>query len=223
MLLTALLLFATQIVTAPAQEKAATETRAVESAQSTPSEAKPDKSTPDYYLNLRKKIVAAKDYNPYTLQMSEYVATELFLKTWEKDQEYFKALQEIKPFLDSRPEAIEANRLVAEAFELMAKHETGETKTFAEEQGKRFRQDYEGLINSILTGKDGLTQETAFWVISIAEQHEVMRHLKLKPGTQSLVQGKNGMYDFWETTDETGNKKNIYFDITHFMNGNTMK
>lgn len=194
----------------------AAETVQAVAAETTTATVKPARDVA-YYLNIRKAKVQSPDYQPYQIQMAEYAATEKFIKTWEKDQEYFKALSEIRPFLDERPDAIEARRLVADAFDLIRKNETGDLQKLATEQSEKFRGEYQGLIDSILQGKDGLSEQSAFWVISIAEQHEVLRYLKLKPESQALVQGKSNAYDRWETTDDQGRKRTIYFEIGHFF------
>lgn len=48
---------------------------------------------------------------------------------------------------------------------------------------------YRGLIESVLTSGDGRAPQTAFVVISVAEEYAVLRALQLQPQKQALLDG----------------------------------
>lgn len=74
-----------------------------------------------------------------------------------------------------------------------------------------------GLMDSIFASGDGKTPQTAFVVVSIAEEYDVLSLLGLKRETQSLVGGGEALLDQFEVTDEDGETHWIYFNpAAHF-------
>jgi hypothetical protein len=66
----------------------------------------------------------------------------------------------------------------------------------------------QGLIDSILRSGDGLTADSAFVTISIAEEYEFLSAARLTPTDQSLTPDGR---DRFEVTDEEGTEHVIYF------------
>jgi hypothetical protein len=73
------------------------------------------------------------------------------------------------------------------------------------------------LADAIIQSGDGETCETAYFVISIAEEYDLLYVLGLKRRSQSLVQGKTGPCDLLAAETEEGQEVSIYFNpAPHF-------
>ena len=73
---------------------------------------------------------------------------------------------------------------------------------------------YLGLLNSIITGADGKTADTAFVVISTEEEYSVMRALGYSVLSQSLVHQGDHTFDVLSGTDQKTNAPvTVYFNI----------
>ena len=72
-----------------------------------------------------------------------------------------------------------------------------------------------GLLKSILASGTGTSTETAYKVISVAEEYAFMRAMGYVPGTQSYLQERNKSFDKMEMTDTKDNSTvTVYFDVT---------
>lgn len=73
-----------------------------------------------------------------------------------------------------------------------------------------------GLMDSIVASGDGKSSASAFEVISIAEEYDVMYLFGLKVTSQSLISGEP-MCDLLVGTDEFGEEVSLYFNpAAHF-------
>jgi uncharacterized protein DUF4919 len=73
-----------------------------------------------------------------------------------------------------------------------------------------------GLLRSIMTG-DGLTEATAFSVISVTEEYGVLRIAGWRSTGQSLVRGEGHVYDKLGVTESNGQSRDVYFLIDRVM------
>lgn len=79
-----------------------------------------------------------------------------------------------------------------------------------------------GLMDDLVASGDGKTPETAFEVISIAEEYDVLFVLGLKKKSQALISGPV-LCDLITATDENGKEISIYFNpAAHFERLNQM-
>ncbi len=71
-----------------------------------------------------------------------------------------------------------------------------------------------GLLDSIIGSGDGKTPETAFKVISVAEEYALLDMRGLKTSTQWLLEENGHEYDKLEAEDiDTGEKVTLYFNV----------
>ena len=83
-----------------------------------------------------------------------------------------------------------------------------------EERSDHHRYIALGLLRSIAESGDGETKETAFIVISVAEEYAYLDMMGLKMKQQSLIEENGHEYDMLETEDkETGEKITLYFNV----------
>lgn len=73
-----------------------------------------------------------------------------------------------------------------------------------------------GLLRSVVQGRDGKSCETAWEVVSVAEEYFVIRMLDLTPKQQALIH-EGHTCDRLDTADPSGATKTVYFDITAMM------
>ena len=73
-----------------------------------------------------------------------------------------------------------------------------------------------GLLDSIEAG-DGKTAATAFTVISVSEEYELMRAMGVKVAQQSLINQGGHVYDLLAGTGPTGAPASYYFLIDRVM------
>lgn len=73
-----------------------------------------------------------------------------------------------------------------------------------------------GLMKSIMTG-DGLSSGTAFSVISVNEEYELLHSLGLQVTKQALITTEGHRYDLMSTVDADGKAQDYYFLIDRVL------
>ena len=89
-------------------------------------------------------------------------------------------------------------------------------KLAANSEAKPHHDAVVGLIRSIMTG-DGLSQRTAFSVISVNEEYSLLRVLGWRSKGQHLVRGDGHMYDQLDVVESNGKSREVYFLIDRVM------
>ena len=75
-----------------------------------------------------------------------------------------------------------------------------------------------GLLNSIEQSGDGMTPETAFVVIGIAEEYSLLGAKGLQVAKQSLLQTERGPVDALDVVNPTNNESStVYFNISRLF------
>lgn len=74
-----------------------------------------------------------------------------------------------------------------------------------------------GLMNAILASGDGKTTKTAYVVVTISEEYDVLHTLELELGQQALASEGGHVYDRMETKTESGEARTIFFQIDRPM------
>ena len=91
----------------------------------------------------------------------------------------------------------------------IARREQGE-----QEKAAYHRRWAEGLLESIKTGGDGKSPDTAWQVISISEEYAVLRSMNLRPVGQALINDKGHAYDEMKVIDPRNNTESkFYFNV----------
>jgi hypothetical protein len=178
--------------------------------------APPKKAASVDYTALREQAAAKPDFSGYESSTNDQAAIDALRAGWGNDKR--KALEHFLVYLEANPHSLAANRFAAEAFEALAQMQAGsQDQKWASELAPRYRADYKGLIDSVLASGDGRTCATAWRVISITEEYEVLYYLRLaKPG-QALSTADGRVCDHFTGTDEAGVEKQVYFDISRFF------
>lgn len=74
-----------------------------------------------------------------------------------------------------------------------------------------------GLIGSLLTSGDGRSAETAFRVITVREEYEMLRALSLESLNQRLIVHEGRYYDVLTVRDANGAEGEIFFEVTDII------
>jgi hypothetical protein len=71
-----------------------------------------------------------------------------------------------------------------------------------------------GLLSSIVKSGNGKSPETAYHVVTIAEEYNVLRGLRIEKQTQSLINANGHSYDLLEgKLNDSGTPIAVYFNI----------
>ena len=75
-----------------------------------------------------------------------------------------------------------------------------------------------GLLASIRESGDGMTPETAYVVIGVAEEYSLLGAMGVQVARQSLIQSSRGPVDALEVVNPTnGERRTIYFDVSRLF------
>ncbi|MCS6870151.1 MAG: DUF4919 domain-containing protein [Anaerolineae bacterium] len=74
-----------------------------------------------------------------------------------------------------------------------------------------------GLIGSLLSSGDGRSPETAFKVITVREEYEMLRALSLESLGQRLIAENDRYYDVLTVRDANGAEGEIFFEVTDII------
>ena len=75
-----------------------------------------------------------------------------------------------------------------------------------------------GLLASIREAGDGMTPETAYAVIGVAEEYSLLGAMGVQVARQTLVQSARGPVDALEVVNPTnGERRTIYFDVSRLF------
>ncbi len=124
--------------------------------------------------------------------------------------------------------ANDADRVAAIANDIIARDYTdidahAALSTVLERRGQRDEAAFElavanGLLASIEQSGDGMTPETAFVVIGIAEEYSLLGAKGLQVAKQSLLQTERGPVDALDVVNPTNNERStVYFNVSRLF------
>jgi len=96
-----------------------------------------------------------------------------------------------------------------------------------ERRGQRDQAAFElavanGLLGSIRDSGDGMTPETAYVVIGVAEEYSLLGAMGVQVARQSLIQAARGPVDALEVVNPAnGERRTIYFDVSRLFDAMT--
>jgi len=85
------------------------------------------------------------------------------------------------------------------------------------EQSERHTAAARGLMKAIFASGDGKAPETAFVVISLAEEYSVIGLQGSKKLQQALINKDGHSYDLLTVASKSGGKEEVYFNIDRVM------
>jgi hypothetical protein len=150
------------------------------------------------YKALRFAYYETPGYSPYS-GMLDYRAlwTGVMQQNWAEAAKLAGAVLE-KNYVDANAHMV--------AF--IAYREQGDA-----ERAKLHRRWADGLLDSIKSGGDGKSAETAWHVISVSEEYAVLRSMSLRAAGQSLANQNGHAYDVMKTIDPKNVEATYYFNV----------
>lgn len=152
-------------------------------------------------LEMRLSYAASADYDPYSSGVSEFKkkALELF-----QEQKLQEVIDEAAKGLEKYKYTIDLLILQASAYRKLGNID----------QAEEIRRQWFALVDSILNSGDGRGFDTAYKVITVAEEYSVLRLLGLEVISQSLTGSKESSFDVMNVKDaESGAESKVYFNI----------
>jgi hypothetical protein len=165
----------------------------------------------------RDLVTAAKSGQPVDWQALRFAYAEssgfdlLGTKSAEARKAMFQALQSD----DFTGALVQANQILDQNYVDIDAHfinEIANTKLGNTDEAKKQHSIVIGLLRSIETG-DGKTPETAFTVITVAEEYSLIQLLGLRPHGQTLIANGGHQYDVLDVANREGQSQKLYFQI----------
>ena len=149
-----------------------------------------------YYGN-----VFTENYNPYGLSKDQSKFMELY-----REKKYEKAIAYGEKVLKENPVNLKIT------FKMMVCYHVLEEV----EKSKLYAKRYFPVLDCIYKGGDGLSEETAYVVIMVADEYEIMADMKVSMTSQSLVRNTDVIT---LKEQEGGNKlEKLYFNVSKPLN-----
>jgi hypothetical protein len=179
--------------------------------------ALPAAAASDADSKYEKLLAAAKSGQPVDWQALRFAYAdssgfEVFVM---KSRETHKAMNEAFRAGDYARALVQANLIIDQNYLEIDAHaisEIANEKLGNSDEAKKQHSIVVGLVKSIRTG-DGRTPETAFTVITVHEEYNVMRILGLRPQRQTLISYGGHHYDVHDVADKDGHGQKLYFQI----------
>jgi hypothetical protein len=74
-----------------------------------------------------------------------------------------------------------------------------------------------GLLDSILATGDGQSEDTAYHVLFVEEEYDVLGHRRLHKHRQDLIEADGRHFDLLSAESEEGTTVQVWFDITEYF------
>ena len=167
------------------------------------------------YEKMRIEFSTRAEFNPYMYQMLERRQVDQAMEQWEakKAKDAFDLFYDL---LQVYPVSLEAHRRLADGYQILIESADDEKqKEYYIKSEKKHRDTFDGLLKSITNGRSGKNPDSAFPVITFAEEIWVLRSLGLTPFERKTnVESGHAIYG---ATDPDGGEHKLYFDISRVL------
>jgi hypothetical protein len=162
-------------------------------------QAKRDGAVVDFKA-LRYAYADSEHYNPYDAKESELRTS--MVKAY-RDKDCATAMQHAQAILDKNYVDIDAHMMLDLCYRRLEQPQPA----------KHHERMAHGLAESIVATGDGRTPQTAFVVIAVREEYNVIAMLGLKQLQQALIRADGHSYDRFSVKTESGGTDTIFFNI----------
>jgi hypothetical protein len=158
------------------------------------------------FKKLRFAFTETKNYSPYGNRSEDSSKMLQFYR----EKNYKEALKSAEKVLETSYVDLNAHFVAA-----LSNNETGNA-----EKAEFHKKVYLGLINSILSGRDGKSAKTAFEVIYVPEEYALLNYLGYRRGSQALITENGSKFDVLTVTNPENNETlKLYFNIDTVWKG----
>lgn len=153
----------------------------------------------DDYFSLRMAYTKRKNYNPYNIEIDELRDK---IKSYIEEKKLKQALEVADSILNDRYIDIKTHLYCGYIY-----------KQLDDSIKSAYHQRiYNGLLESIYYSGDGKSAETAFIVIEVSEEYDLLNWLELKFLGQSLIVKDGYSFDIIKAVDEN-REMELFFNI----------
>lgn len=145
------------------------------------------------------------DYDPYKMAKIDALR-EVFEKDTPNKEDWEKAANEIDKELETDPTNIRFHLYKHIIYSNLYGQDS--------EKAVDAHNQVVMLLSAVTSTGDGSSKETAFHVISVADEYGIMDIFGLSPTMQSLVEDKGQSYDVMELKENKYGLESMYFNIT---------
>ena len=145
------------------------------------------------------------DYDPYKMAKIDALR-EAFEKDTPNKEDWEKAANEIDKELETDPTNIRFHLYKHIIYSNLYGQDS--------EKAVDAHNQVVMLLSAVTSTGDGSSKETAFHVISVADEYGIMDIFGLSPTMQSLVEDKGQSYDVMELKENKYGLESMYFNIT---------
>ena len=176
-------------------------------------------ATQQDYGAARAALAANEDFKPYRFTLLQ---PQLLNEHRQRLQDPESTLNEIdaplRQLLNEYPLSIQGNYALAAFLRIVAdsQQDAAQKSQFLVESANR-RAVADAILASITEPHAGASMDDAFVVISQVEEYAVMDSLGLRPTGQGLFIQDEVPYDRFNTVDESGATKELWFDVSLVM------
>jgi len=162
-------------------------------------QAKRDGAAVDFKA-LRYAYADSEHYNPYDAKESELRTS--MVKAY-RDKNCVTAMKHAQVILDKNYVDIDAHMMMDLCYRRLDQPQ----------QARQHELMAHGLAESVIATGDGRTPQTAFVVIAVREEYNVIAMLGLKQLQQALIRADGHSYDQFSVKTESGGTDTIFFNI----------
>jgi hypothetical protein len=141
-----------------------------------------------------------KEYNPYGSDRENF---EEFKKHYQKE-EYEKALPFVLKMIAKNPMDVQMTFKALVCYHYMKD----------EENKAKMNTRYENILLTIIESGDGKTAATAFVVMKVSDEYELMNNMQVQNTMQSLVQDPAGPCDMMTLKPNDLGLEKLYFNVS---------
>jgi hypothetical protein len=156
------------------------------------------------YAALRNAYADSKSYDGYNTDLISLRGP--FRKAFA-DGDCASAIRHGQEILEKNYVFLDAHQILGVCYGRLGQTDLAERHTAAAR----------GLYRSIHATGDGKTPETAFVVISVAEEYSVLGIQGLKRGQQVLIKKDGHSFDLLTVENKSGGKEQLYFNIDRVL------
>lgn len=173
------------------------------------------------YFKERMDFAKRKDYSPYKLYLAHIVLLDEHYKLAADPKTTIEEMNEpLLKLSEMNPIGVKVNNTIADFMEYVYQQSgsSDEAKPLLEISREK-RKKAKAILDSILASGDGKSKKSAYKVINLIEEDNILEYYKLTKIGQSVTQDGPLFYDIIEVKDDEGEIHEVFFDISIFYKG----
>jgi len=184
-----------------------------------------DENSPYFYPTLLQKYFSVN--NTLTLEEKRHIYYGFVFQSWYNPNETTTEEREIKRVVKKKMITKTEYRDVVQLADIILKNNPFNTYALQWKTIALFKLDrsnsveydqttaqYNIIMDAILSSGNGRSQESAYWVISVQHEYELLNYLDYKPSEQEEMQVGEQYYDYISLVENGDKIAGFHFEIT---------